>query len=114
MSAWKATIAALALLALLALGGCGGQAGKPPASGGATAAKADAPLPFGANAIGEECRVIPAAADGGTRPFGLFCGAWEQASGSIAVTALYDPLPDEPSARLRQLAVEGGRTGWAG
>ncbi|MDG5496686.1 CHAT domain-containing protein [Niveispirillum sp. BGYR6] len=109
VSVWKATITALALLAL---GGCGGQAGKP-ASGG-MAARADAPLPFGTNAIGEECRAIPAAGDGGTRPFGLFCGAWEQASGSIAVTGLYDLLPDEPSARLRQLAVEGGRTGWAG
>lgn len=75
--------------------------------------KAAGPIAMGRNAIGEECRAMPAdSADG--EAYALYCGAWEQPSGAIAVTRLYDPLPEDGEARARQLAVEAGRTAWAG
>ncbi|WP_029012625.1 CHAT domain-containing protein [Niveispirillum irakense] len=98
----------LACFALLALAGC--TTGTGPTGGGKTG-----PVPFGTNAIGEECRAIPATpAEGEQGAYGLFCAGWEQASGSIAVTRLYDPLPADPAEHGRQLMVEASRTRWAG
>ncbi len=93
------------ILALL-LAGCA-------AKGPPVPAISAGPIAMGRNAIGEECRALPAdSADG--QAYALYCGAWEQASGAIAVTRLYDPLPEGEEARARQLAVEAGRTAWAG
>lgn len=97
----------IAILSLLLLSACA-------AKGPAVVTKgADGPIPLGRNAIGEECRAIPMEAAEG-KAFALYCGDWEQASGSIAVTDLYDPLPDGAEAKARQLAVEANRTAWAG
>lgn len=97
----------IAILSLLLLSACA-------AKGPAVATKgADGPIPLGRNAIGEECRAIPMEAAEG-KAFALYCGDWEQASGSIAVTDLYDPLPEGAEAKARQLAVEANRTAWAG
>lgn len=93
------------ILALL-LAGCA-------AKGPPLPERAAGPIALGRNAIGEECRALPAdSADG--QAYALYCGGWEQPSGAIAVTLLYDPLPDGAEARARQLAVEANRTGWAG
>ncbi|MFV3074505.1 CHAT domain-containing tetratricopeptide repeat protein [Niveispirillum fermenti] len=100
---------ALALLPLLAfmLSAC---ATREPAPSGPAAG----PIAMGRNAIGEECRAIPAESDAGVRAYSLFCGAWEQASGTIAIVELYDPLPAGGETLDRQLALEAGRTAWAG
>lgn len=97
----------LAILSLLLLSACAGKGPVPDSKG------SEGPIPLGRNAIGEECRAIPMEAAEG-KAFALYCGEWEQASGSIAVTDLYDPLPDGAEAMARQLAVEANRTAWAG
>lgn len=83
------------------------------AKGPALPEKAVGPLVLGRNAIGEECRAIPMEAAEG-KAYAVYCGSWEQASGTITVTELYDPLPDAPDTRGRQLLVEANRTAWAG
>lgn len=96
------------VLILLMLSAC---AAKGPET---AAAKKDAgPVSMGRNSIGEECRALPMTADEG-QAYALFCGAWEQASGGLALTDLYDPLPTDAAARDAQLRVEAGRTAWAG
>lgn len=94
------------LLPVLLLAGCVAQ-------GPAVPEKAPGPIAMGRNAIGEECRAIPAEGAEG-QAYALYCGQWEQPSGAIAVTRLYDPLPEAAEARARQLAVEANRTAWAG
>lgn len=98
------------IAAVLALG-LAGCAGKGP--GGPVAPAAAGPIAMGRNAIGEECRALPADSAEG-KAYALFCGEWEQASGAIAVTEIYDPLPEGAEAQARQLLVESGRTAWAG
>jgi len=99
----------LAILSLLLLSACAAK-GPVVATKGAAA---DGPIPLGRNAIGEECRAIPMEAAEG-KAFALYCGDWEQASGSIAVTDLYDPLPEGAEAKAQQLQVQANRTAWAG
>lgn len=95
------------LLLTLALAGCA-------AKGPAVAEKpATGPIILGRNTIGEECRALPAEAAEG-KAYALFCGDWEQASGTIATIELYDPLPEGGEARSRQLLLEANRTAWAG
>ncbi|OYQ31707.1 hypothetical protein CHU95_21470 [Niveispirillum lacus] len=95
----------LLILALL-LTACAGKG--PPAP-----EQAAGPIAMGRNMIGEECRALPTdSADG--EAYALYCGLWEQPSGTIAVTQLYDPLPEAPDARARQLVLETNRTAWAG
>ena len=94
------------LLPVLLLAGC-------VARGPAVPEKAPGPIAMGRNAIGEECRALPV--DGAEdQAYALYCGDWEQPSGTIAVTRLYDPLPEAAAARARQLALEANRTAWAG
>lgn len=99
----------LPLLLVLLLTAC---AGKGPSAPGPSVAAG--PIPLGRNAIGEECRALPTDSADGGKSYAVYCGAWEQPSGGITVTELYDPLPDAGDAAARQLAVEAARTGWAG
>ncbi|MFV3130316.1 CHAT domain-containing tetratricopeptide repeat protein [Niveispirillum sp. KHB5.9] len=96
-------------LALL-LAGCAAKGpGVPakPAAGGA------GPIAMGRNLIGEECRAVPVESGEGTA-YSLFCGSWEQPSGGLSVTDLYDPLPKDKAAWERQVLLENSRTAWAG
>lgn len=94
------------LILCLLLAGCA-------ARGSAVPDREAGPIAMGRNTIGEECRALPADSDDG-QAFALYCGSWEQPSGAIAVTQLYDPLPEGAEARARQLLVEANRTAWAG
>ena len=103
----------LVLLAPPLLAGCLTTAAPGKKDAAATAA---AEIAVGQNAVGEECRLRPAPKAAGRADasiaYDLFCGSWEEPSGTLVETPLAEPLPAGEASRPR-LAAEQERTRWA-